>query len=66
MLPAVSAALAEWSPEGHWAASERSMQTALGAVDANTASERSKQSTLRPRSLHVMNRFATRFVDALA
>ena len=28
MLPAVSAALAEWSPEGHRDASERSMQTA--------------------------------------
>ena len=49
MLPAVSAALAERSPEGHWDASERSMQ-----------------STLRPHSLHVMNPFATRLVDALA
>src|SRR6476661_8738390 len=48
MLPAVSAALAERSPEGHWDASERSMQ-----------------STLRPRSLYVMSPSAARFVDAL-
>ncbi|HEV8218485.1 MAG TPA: hypothetical protein VGP95_21695, partial [Gemmatimonadaceae bacterium] len=39
MLPAVSAALAERSPEGHWDASERSLQTVgaqtVGAVNAN-------------------------------
>ena len=44
MLPAVSAALAEWSPEGHWAASERSMQP------QPRASERSMQPQPVPRS----------------